>query len=165
VLAALYTRYASLIFGVCMKYLQHPQEAEDAAMDIYIQLGPKLLQHDVTQFRGWLAVLVRNHCLMALRKAGRSPETEITDSVMYSASDEHPLEKVLEKENTMRQLEQCIESLTPEQQQSVRLFYLEKKCYQTIANETGYAWNQVRSYIQNGRRNLKNCLDKSGVAH
>lgn len=162
-MAALYSRYAALIFGVCLKYLQHPQEAEDAAMDIYIQLGPKLLQHEVSQFRGWLAVLVRNHCLMALRKAGRSPETEITDSVMHSASDEHPLDKALEKETRLVHLEQCLEGLTPEQQRSVRLFYLDKKCYQTIAEETGYGWNQVRSYIQNGRRNLKICLEKQGI--
>lgn len=163
VLGALYTRYAGLIFGVCFKYLNHAQQAEDAAMDIYLQLADKILKHEITQFRGWLSVVARNHCLMALRKQGRPVDAEITDTVMYSLPEAHPVDEALEKEQTLLALEKCLDTLSAEQATSIRLFYLEKKCYQTIADETGYAWNKVRSYIQNGKRNLKGCLENNGA--
>jgi RNA polymerase sigma-70 factor (ECF subfamily) len=40
------------------------------------------------------------------------------------------------------------------------LFYLEQKCYKDIADLTGYDLNKVKSAIQNGKRNLKICMER-----
>ena len=53
-----------------------------------------------------------------------------------------------------------LEELNPEQKQCLILFYLEKKSYQEISENTGFSLMQVKSYIQNGKRNLKILLDK-----
>jgi RNA polymerase sigma-70 factor (ECF subfamily) len=79
---------------------------------------------------------------------------------MQSNEDIHLSVEILEKEESFKRLERCLELLTLQQKQAVQLFYLEKKCYKEIAETTGIEWNMVRSYIQNGRRNLKNCMEK-----
>jgi DNA-directed RNA polymerase specialized sigma24 family protein len=67
-LAALYMRYTDLVFGVCLKYLKERENAKDAVMSIYQELIKKLQTHNVDNFKSWLYVVAKNHCLMQLRK-------------------------------------------------------------------------------------------------
>jgi RNA polymerase sigma factor (sigma-70 family) len=162
-LSTLYQRYMDLVFGVCLKYFKDPEKCKDAVMDIYEELNTKLKLHEVDNFKGWLHVLARNYCLMQLRSPRNMKTTEFNADFMQSAENTHLNGEVLEKESNFVKLEQCLDSLTEEQKQSVRLFYLENKCYNEIAELTGFDWNRVRSYIQNGRRNLKLCMDEKGL--
>jgi RNA polymerase sigma-70 factor (ECF subfamily) len=160
-LAQLYLRYTDLVYGVCMKYLKDAEAAKDAVMNIYQELVTKLQTHQVENFKSWLYVVAKNHCLMQLRKETKMVTIEFTPTVMQSEDFTH-LDDVLEKENELKKLEVCIENLPVEQKRSIRLFYIENKCYNEIAEQTGYEWNKVRSLIQNGRRNLKICMEKNG---
>jgi RNA polymerase sigma-70 factor (ECF subfamily) len=160
-LAVLYLRYTDLVYGVCLKYLKDAESAKDAVMNIYQELLVKLQTNEVQQFKSWLYVVAKNHCLMQLRKEKKMVTVEFTPTVMQSENFEH-LDSVLEKENELKKLEFCIENLPGEQKQTVQLFYLENKCYNEIVEQTGYEWNKVRSLIQNGRRNLKICMEKNG---
>ena len=160
-LAQLYVRYTDLVYGVCMKYLKDAEAAKDAVMNIYQELLTKLQTHEVDNFKSWLYVVAKNHCLMRLRKEKKMVTVEFTQTVMQSENFEH-LDSVLEKEHELKKLETCIEHLPHEQKQSIQLFYLENKCYNEIAAQTGYDWNKIRSLIQNGRRNLKICMEKNG---
>lgn len=162
-LSTLYQRYMDLVFGVCLKYFKDAERCKDAVMDIYEELNTKLKQHEVDNFKGWLHVVARNYCLMQLRSPRNMKTTEFNADFMQSAENTHLNGEVLEKESNFVKLEQCLDTLTEEQKQSVRLFYLENKCYNEIAEITGYDWNKVRSYIQNGRRNLKLCMDEKGL--
>ncbi|QXV65747.1 sigma-70 family RNA polymerase sigma factor [Mucilaginibacter sp. 21P] len=157
-LGKLYERYMPLVYGVALKYLKNEDASQDAVMAIFEELAQKVHQHDIKQFRGWLYVLSRNHCLMQLR-AGKKMETVGLDDFMEFTPVLHP--DTEDKEQAMQALERCLEKLTPAQQQSVKLFYLEEKCYKEVADETGYSMNEVKSYIQNGKRNLKICLEKN----
>ncbi|HEY2726522.1 MAG TPA: sigma-70 family RNA polymerase sigma factor [Parafilimonas sp.] len=160
-LAQLYVGYTDLVYGVCMKYLKDAEAAKDAVMNIYQELLTKLQTNEVANFKSWLYVVAKNHCLMQLRKEKKMVTVEFTPTVMQLENFEH-LDSVLEKENELKRLEFCIEHLPEEQKQSVQLFYLENKCYNEIAEQTGIEWNKVRSLIQNGRRNLKICMEKNG---
>jgi RNA polymerase sigma-70 factor (ECF subfamily) len=160
-LAQLYLRYSDLVYGVCVKYLKDTEAAKDGVMNIYQELLVKLQTHEVDNFKSWLYVVAKNHCLMHLRKEKKMVTVEFTPTVMQSENFEH-LDSVLEKENELKKLENCIEHLPLEQKQGIRLFYLENKCYNEIAEQTGFDWNKVRSLIQNGRRNLKICMEKNG---
>jgi len=162
-LSTLYQRYMDLVFGVCLKYFKDSDRCKDAVMDIYEELNTKLKQHEVDNFKGWLHVVARNYCLMQLRSPRNMKTMEFNADFMQSAENTHLNGEVLEKESNFVKLEQCLDTLTEEQKQSVRLFYLENKCYNEIAAITGYDWNKVRSYIQNGRRNLKLCMDEKGL--
>ena len=159
VLGELYAPYMELVLGVCLKYLKDHESARDAVMNIFEELVDKLKKHEVDQFRGWLYVVARNHCLMQLRKEGKVKITEIGESFMQSEEEWH-LNGVMEKEASLRVMEDCMETLPGEQKQSVALFYLDGKCYQEIAELTGQEWNRVRSQIQSGKRNLKICIEK-----
>ncbi|MCU0398212.1 MAG: sigma-70 family RNA polymerase sigma factor [Cyclobacteriaceae bacterium] len=156
----LYTRYTSLVYGVCLKYLKDREEAKDAVMAIFEKLGHALLEHEIQHFKSWLYATSRNHCLMFLRsRKGKSTE-ELSPYLMETGLIEH-LDDATETEGNLVKLEKCIEKLVFEQQHCVRLFYLEQKCYQEIGDLTGYSQNQVKSYIQNGKRNLKICLERN----
>jgi RNA polymerase sigma factor (sigma-70 family) len=159
VLGELYQRYMELVFGVCLKYFKEPERAKDAVMQVFEELVSKLKKHEVDNFRGWLHQLAKNHCLMQLRTPKNLKTVEFKVDLVQSEENVH-LNGVLEKEENFKKLEYCIGTLTSEQQAAIRLFYLEEKCYNEIVEITGQEWNQVRSFIQNGRRNLKICMEK-----
>ena len=161
-LSALYQRYMDLVFGVCLKYFKDAERSKDAVMEIFEELNTKLRQHEVENFKGWLHVLARNYCLMQLRSPRNVKTTEFSANFMQSEENTHLNGEALEKESNFIKLEQCLQTLPSEQKDTVRLFYLENKCYNEIAAITGYDWNKVRSYIQNGRRNLKLCMESKG---
>jgi RNA polymerase sigma factor (sigma-70 family) len=159
VLAALFQRYMDLLYGVCLKYLKEPEAAKDAVMQIFEELVQKLNKHEVENFKSWLYTLAKNYCLMQLRTPRNIKTGEIKGDIMQSEEEVH-LNGIMQKEENFRKLEKCMQTLSTEQKQTVELFYLENKCYKEIAAVTGIEWNKVRSHIQNGRRNLKICMDK-----
>ena len=161
VIGQLYTRYTSLTYGVCLKYLKDRDEAKDAVMQIFEKLIQSLRSHEVENFKSWLYVTARNHCLMSLRsKKGKFTE-EISDQLVENSFLLHPQEENGLEED-LRKLEDCINKLIDVQQQCVRLFFLDEKCYKEIVVLTGFDMNQVKSFIQNGKRNLKICMEENG---
>ncbi|MCA4893823.1 MAG: sigma-70 family RNA polymerase sigma factor [Cytophagales bacterium] len=164
----LYARYTSLVYGVCLKYLKDRDEAKDAMMQLFEKLVATLLTHDVENFKSWLYITARNHCLMQLRaqKAKPSPisfpegkqgfSPELVENQFLLHLDEEP-----EMEQNLSKLEKCIDQLVNDQRQCVRLFYLQEKCYKEITGLTGFDLNKVKSYIQNGKRNLKICMEQN----
>jgi RNA polymerase sigma-70 factor (ECF subfamily) len=148
-----------LVYGVCLKYLREPDQAQDAVMHIFEELVSKLKKHEVENFRGWLHQVAKNHCLMQLRTPKNLKTVDISPLLMQNEEDVH-LNGIMEKEENFKKLEKCIDSLSDEQKMMIKLFYLDGKCYNEIVEITGRDWNHVRSAIQNGRRNLKLCMDK-----
>jgi len=159
-LSSLYLRYTSLVYGVCLKYLRNREDAKDAVMQIHEKLMDSLLQHEVSNFRSWIYVFARNHCLMHLRSMKGKTAVEISVEGMENGISMHPHEDSSLEKNVER-LEKCIERLAGEQRQCVTLFYLKDQCYKDIAGATGFELSKVKSYIQNGKRNLRICLEKN----
>ncbi len=159
-LAELYLRYSDLLYGVCLKYLEDAEDAKDAVMNIYQELLRKVPQHEIQHFKSWVYVLAKNYCLMQLRSAKKNITVNLEQHTMQSDDFSH-LDSVIEKEEAFKRLEKCIEKLPEEQKSSIQLFYYDNKCYNEIAETTGMDWNKVRSLIQNGRRNLKICMEKN----
>ena len=159
ILAQLYQRYLDLLFGVCLKYLEDRELAKDAVMEIFEELTAKLIRHEVGNFKGWLYTLAKNHCLMQLRSSNRIKVRPFDPELVQTAEDLH-LNEIMEKEARLDRLSNCIDTLSADQKSVVSLFYLENKCYKEIEKITGYDWNKVRSLIQNGRRNLRICMQQ-----
>jgi RNA polymerase sigma factor (sigma-70 family) len=159
ILGDLYQRYMELVYGVCLKYLKEPEPAQDAVMHIFEELVSKLKKHEVENFRAWLHQVAKNHCLMQLRTPKNLKTVELSPLLMQNEQDVH-LNGVMDNEQNFQQLEGCIAVLPEEQKTMIKLFYLDGKCYNEIVEITGKTWNHVRSAIQNGRRNLKLCMDK-----
>ncbi len=167
VLGVLYERYVELVYGVCLKYFKEKTKAEDGVIAIFEILVEKVRTQEIRQFRPWLHVVAKNHCLMQLRKKDRTvsfddmlPTTQA--AVVQSAGVLHPVD-AFEEDGEQLALKKCIEGLPPQQKHCVEQFYFEEKSYKEIADLTGDDLGLVRSYIQNGRRNLRICMEKSGV--
>lgn len=159
VLGVLFQRYTSMVYGVCLKYLKNREESKDAVMQIFEKLASSLHHHDITYFKSWLYATTRNHCLMQIRAEKGKNFIELNPTIMesdgfWNHDDSDDMETNLVK------LERCMEGLKKEQKNCVRLFFLEQKCYKEITEVTGYDFNQVKSHIQNGKRNLKICLEQ-----
>ena len=156
----LFKRYTGLVFGVCLKYLKDRELAKDAVMQLFEKLLSTLLTHEVAHFKSWLYVSARNHCLMQLRSAKGKIHTEISPFLMENREEEHQTDGI-ELETNLSKLEKCIDTLNTEQKKCVQLFYLQERCYQEVAEHTGYDMGKVKSYIQNGKRNLKICMENN----
>ncbi len=160
-LGELYDGYIHLVYGVCLKYLKDEDDSKDAVMQIFEKLVQSLKKHEVANFKSWLHVTAKNHCLMELRSRKTRPETNTKEVFMESDYVEHPEDDdTLERD--IRNLEQGMANLPKEQQKCLELFFLEKNSYQQVAEITGYNLKKVKSYIQNGKRNLKLYLQKQG---
>ncbi len=156
----LFQPYMELVYGVCLKYLKQPQNAQDAVISIFEELLLKLQKHEVDNFKAWLHTLAKNHCLMRLRSEKKQTVVNFDVELMQSEENVH-LNGELEKEENFKKLEYCLGQLQAEQKKVIELFYLQNKCYNEIVELTNLEWNQVRSFIQNGRRNLKLCMESA----
>ena len=156
----LFQRYMDLVYGVCLKYLKNPENSQDSVIAIFEELVVKLQKHEVDNFKAWLYTLSKNHCLMRLRSEKKQTVVNFDVELMQSDENVH-LNGELEKEENFKKLDYCLGQLQAEQRKVIELFYLQGKCYNEITGLTGMEWNTVRSYIQNGRRNLKLCMESA----
>ncbi len=166
-LGILFERYAHLAFGVCMKYLKNEDDCKDAVLDIFEHLAEDLLRFNVKSFAPWLHSVAKNHCLMQLRKKKLVINDEhgfrqAEETLLTIPTDMRFLNENIREEH-LENLDEAIETLNEVQQKCIRLFYLEEKSYEEVADITGYDFKQVKSYIQNGKRNLKNYLIKKSA--
>ncbi|MEI9945963.1 MAG: sigma-70 family RNA polymerase sigma factor [Chitinophagaceae bacterium] len=158
-LGILLQRYTLLLLGVCMKYLKNEDEAKDGVQQVYLKVIQELQKYKVEYFKSWLYMVAKNHCLMKLRyKHGKIPAE--LDNQTIAAPEETDKTELIHTEHTLDLMETSLQELNTEQQQCVTLFYLQKKSYQQISEETGFSMMQVKSYIQNGKRNLKILIEK-----
>ena len=157
-LGQLLQRYTMLLFGVCMKYLKNEEEAKDAVQQVFLKAISELHKYKVEYIRSWLYMVAKNHCLMQLRDKGRVT-SELHDNMLST----HPttgITEAIDKDKTLDIMDRALRELNKEQQLCVTLFYLDKKSYQQVAEQTGYTLMQVKSHIQNGKRNLKLVIER-----
>ena len=159
-LGILLQRYTLLLLGVCMKYLKNEDDAKDSVQQIFLKVIQELQKYKVDYFKSWLYMVAKNHCLMKLRDKQNKIPAELTDKLMVAADDETDSNKLAQTDLSLDLMETSLKELNPEQLQCVTLFYLEKKSYQEITETTGFSMLQVKSYIQNGKRNLKILIEK-----
>ncbi|NSL87509.1 sigma-70 family RNA polymerase sigma factor [Chitinophaga sp. Mgbs1] len=165
-IGVLFDRYAVLLLGMCMKYLKNEEDARDAVQQIFLKVLSDINRHEIQFFRAWIYQVAKNYCLMQLRQQHMKYKEEITDKnagALEAEQEDQQLHQ--QKDLLMENMEQAMNLLNPEQRTCVQLFYLQKKSYQEIADQTGYSLLQVKSYIQNGKRNLKLLLEKQQRAN
>ncbi len=153
----LYQRYITMVLSVCMKYVKNEALAEDLSQQVFEKLLRIVCKHEITYFKSWLYQTSKNHCLMYLRKKDPLDLNQDTTLQKLSVDNVDLLDKQ-EKEKQIENLEQAIEELSGDQKQCLRLFYLEKMSYTEIQEKKGWSFNEVKSHLQNAKRNLKNAL-------
>ncbi len=161
-LGELYGRYIPLVYGLCLKYLDRPADAEDATMELFEELVTKVTAHRIRNFRTWLWSVARNHCLQRLRREKRTVRVDFEDRVVESATLLHLLSEGTD-ETALAALERCMEKLPERQREAVEMFFMERRSYADIAEATLGEVRSVKSYIQNGKRNLRICLERKGM--
>jgi len=160
VLGVLYERYMALVYGLSLKYLRDEEAAKDAVMQIFEELVEKLPSQEVRNFKSWLYVVAKNHCLMQLRKNKQTKQVVFDERFMDFEDDFH-LQQAMDDERIKSRLDNCIEQLPPHQRTAIRQFYLEELSYKEISLLTADDIKKVKSFIQNGKRNLKICLERN----
>lgn len=160
ILGELYSRHSEMVYYVCLRYFKDEEKSKDAVMQIFEQLISKVQKQDIKDFTRWLYVVAKNHCLMDIRSNKKNIEIPMDDFVEFSINL-HQVDDYKEKEEQLTKLERCVGKLPDKQKAAVDLFFIQEKCYKDIVEMTGYSMNEVKSFIQNGKRNLKNCMKKN----
>lgn len=167
-LGLLFKKYQAVVYGICWKYLENREDARDATMEIFEKLHLDIQKFEIQQFKYWLYKVAKNHCLMKLRK--KQPQLQYTDNMdteweTKNVSWDGLHDSESEAENDQRQqenkLNDCLKKMkSKEQQLCIDLFYYQEKSYKEIETQTGLSFKEVKSYIQNGKLNLKKCLER-----
>jgi RNA polymerase sigma factor (sigma-70 family) len=158
-LGILLERYTMLLLGVSMKYLKNEEEARDAVQQVFLKAINELHKYKVEYFKSWIYMIAKNHCLMQLRNKGRL-STELNEATLTTPAEPENNQAHIEKDQTLDKLAVALQQLNKEQQLCVTLFYLEKKSYQEISDQSSFSILQVKSHIQNGKRNLKIIMER-----
>ena len=159
-LGILLPRYTLLLLGVCMKYLKNEEEAKDCVQQIFLKVITELRKYKVEYFKSWLYMVAKNHCLMKIRDRHGKIPVELTERNVQRAEEQADKLRLVQNDQTIDFMNEALGELSPEQRQCVTLFYLQKKSYQEISDETRFTMMQVKSYIQNGKRNLKLMIER-----
>ena len=159
-LGILLQRYTMLLYGVCMKYLKNEDDAKDSVQQVFLKIIAELHKYKVEYFKSWIYMIAKNYCLMKLRdRQGKTP-VELKEQALTREEEPGSLQFHLDKDRMLDLMTAALEELNKEQKLCVTLFYLDKKSYQEITSHTGYSMGQVKSYIQNGKRNLKQLMER-----
>ena len=161
-LGDLWDRYAELLYGVGMKYLKNVDQSQDEVVELFAGLTALVQKHEVATFRPWVHSVMRNRCLQLLRK--NKPTTPLPEELLQDGSAADDQDDAVLHEATLQQLEHAIGALNADQQQCIRLFHLERQSYQQVAESTALSIEQIRSHLQNGRRNLRLILTRARTA-
>lgn len=159
-LGILLQRYTLLLLGVCMKYLKNEEEAKDSVQQVFLKAITELHKYKVDFFKSWIYMVAKNHCLMKLRSRQGKIPVEINEKLMAATEPHTDRHALLQNDVTLDAMTTALKELNNEQQVCVTLFYLQKKSYTDISEQTGYTMMQVKSHIQNGKRNLKILIEK-----
>ena len=159
-LGILLERYTLLLLGVCMKYLKNEDDAKDSVQQVFLKVIQELHKYKVEYFKSWVYMVAKNHCLMKLRDKQGKIATELNEKLLLTPEEETDRQALVLNDQTLEVMEEALKELNPEQKQCVTLFYLQKKSYQEINELTGFSMLQVKSYIQNGKRNLKILIER-----
>jgi RNA polymerase sigma factor (sigma-70 family) len=162
-LGILLERYTLMLLGVCMKYMRQEEEAKDCVQQVFVKIITELPKYKVEYFSSWMYTIARNHCLMRIRDRHGHAPAALTDNMLSSWDDPGDKHTHLEKERRLELMTESLEELGKEQKSCVISFYLEKRSYQEIADSTGFTLMQVKSHIQNGKRNLKLLMEKKAA--
>ncbi|TMI95383.1 MAG: sigma-70 family RNA polymerase sigma factor [Bacteroidetes bacterium] len=159
-LGILLPRYTLLLLGVCMKYLKNEEEAKDCVQQIFLKAITELKKYRVDYFKSWIYMVAKNHCLMKIRDTHGKMPVELTERYLSTTDEPGETESLLQSDDAIEHMAEALKELSPEQQQCVTLFYLQKNSYQQISEKTGFTMMQVKSYIQNGKRNLRIMIEQ-----
>jgi RNA polymerase sigma-70 factor (ECF subfamily) len=149
----LWKRYSHLIKAAAMKYVKDREAAKDIEQQVMQKIVELPSDYSIEKFAAWIGVVVRNAALMSLREEKRM--STLSQELRTHEEDD---EKVIDED--IERMEKKLTLLNKAQQMCLRLFYLEDKSYREVGIISGYSQDEVKSHIQNGKRNMKNLLSK-----
>jgi len=161
--ADLFKKHVTAVYGTCLFYLQDKDEAQDATMQLFEKMMLDINTREITNFKGWLSFVVRNHCISLIRKnKTTSKNIKSYYEFEYEDSTYEAEEKIarVSDDVLLEEMKNCLPKLKDKQRICVELFYLQNKSYQDIASETKLSLNEIKSHIQNGKRNLKLLIEE-----
>ncbi len=153
-LGILLPRYTLLLLGVSMKYLKNEEDAKDCVQQIFLKVINELHKYKVDYFKSWIYMIAKNYCLMKLRDKGKI-HGELNEQIIIAKDETEDKLSLIEKDKLLSKMTEALKQLNLDQQQCINLFYLKKKSYTEVSEITGYSLMQVKSHIQNGKRNLR----------
>lgn len=161
--ADLFKKHVTTVYGTCLFYLQDKDEAQDATMVLFEKLMLDISSREINNFKAWLSFVVRNYCISLIRKSKTASKNRKSYYEFEMEETSYEAEEKIQRVSDdvlLQEMKNCLPRLKDKQRICVERFYLQNKSYQDIADETGYSLNEIKSHIQNGKRNLKLMIEE-----
>lgn len=156
ILAPLFKKYNEKLFGLAFYYLHERESAMDTVMETFEVILKTIDKKEITYFKGWAMSICRNICLKKIRDVKKFDELKETSDSSVEYGDD-----LVYKDETIEKLLEFIPELKENQRVCIHEFYLLGKSYEDISASYGMSFKEVKSYIQNGKRNLRVKFERS----
>ena len=155
-MAALYDRYASIVYSVALRVLSDTGAAEDVLQEVFMQLwrNPGAFDSSRGNMAAWLAVIARNRAIDTLRK--RHSETNIADEVV---SVEPDMAGDAERARAMEKVRRALSAMPPVQRDALEMAYFEGLTHTEIAAKTGEPLGTIKTRIRTGLLALRKVFE------
>ncbi len=164
----LYASHYRYVLWICRRYFWRPEDAEDAAAEVFLKLHSVLGSHDpALPFRPWLSQVTSRHCLDRLRRGERERRRRVADDAIAELPDvstASPLAQVLRDEE-LQQVKKELNRLPERLRLPLVLHYHKEMSYEEIARALGSRMPNVKAILFRARRALRrNLLRPEGAA-
>jgi RNA polymerase sigma-70 factor, ECF subfamily len=154
-----YRATSAKLYGVVLRILRRHDVAQDVLQAAYVKIW--IYAKDFDAARGspiaWMVSIARNTALDEIRRA--APISLEDTPAAYEVHDPLPLaDQALEHSEDARRLAACLDKLTPERRDLVRLAYLEGLSREELAQRTGSPVSTVKTWLHRSLKQLKDCL-------
>lgn len=141
----IFDRYARMAYSVAFRVLKDPAQAEDVMQDVFFQLwqNPASFATGRGSLGAWLAVVVRNRAIDAIRK--RRPSDSVDDVVLAAKTN---LASEVERNTIVQRVRGVLSGLPAEQRQSMEMAFFEGLTHAEIAAQTGDPLGTVKTRIR-----------------
>lgn len=164
-LGSLYDLALGRVYGLALRVLRQPQDAEEVVSDVFLQVWDQAVSYCPQRgsVMAWLQTLAWSRAVDRLRRLRRhrleTPLHPEGDEDAYASGEDLPVDALLDHLGNVQALKQAFASLSPVQRTVLELAYREELSQPEIAERTGLPLGTVKSHARRGLAALREALE------
>jgi RNA polymerase sigma factor (sigma-70 family) len=160
------SRYGGLVWSLARRWFGNASDAEDVTQEIFVDLWQSAKRYDpqVASEAVFITMIARRRMIDRVRRAKTSlnavsADVSALDDV--AVSDQNRIELADEAAKASR----CLERLTNEQRKILTMSIHQGAAHSVISQTLGLPLGTVKSFARRGLIQLRDCMQRSSLAH
>jgi RNA polymerase sigma-70 factor (ECF subfamily) len=157
--ARVYGATSAKLYGIILRILGRRDLADEILQEVYVRIWERAGDFDASRASPitWMATIARNRALDEVRKATHVRLDDAPEA-MQIADDAIGAEGILMARQDLQRLLGCLEGLSPERREMVRLAYLDGWSREALGQRFGHPVATVKTWLHRSLKQLKDCL-------